>query len=60
MLYNLRLGLFPENLKSKWSKPFKVTDVLANGVVEVENHKWERFKMNGQRLNKYYGKPPYI
>lgn len=39
---------------------FKVTKRIADGVVEVEKHKVERFKMNGQRLKKYYGKSPDV
>lgn len=60
MLYNSRMHLFPGNLKSRWSGPFKVTEVLDSGVVEVENNKGEQFKVNGQRLKKYYGKPTDI
>lgn len=56
MLYNSKMHLFRWKLKSKWSRPFKITEVLANGVVEVENYKAEKFKINGQ-LKKYYGKP---
>lgn len=54
------MHLFPGKLISRFSGTFRVTNVLANGLVEVENHKGEKFKTNGQRLKKYYGKPPNI
>lgn len=57
MLYNSRTHLFLGKLKIKWSGPFKVTEVLANGVIEIENHKGERFKTNRQRLKKYNSQP---
>lgn len=59
ILYNSRMHLFPRKLRSRWSCPFKIIEVLANREVEVESHK-ERFKANEQRLNKYYGKPPDV
>lgn len=56
ILYNSRMHLFPGKLRLRWLGPCKVTEVLANGVVEVENYKGERFKTNGQRLKKYCGR----
>lgn len=60
MLYNSRMHLFPGKLRSRWSSPFSVTEVLGSGVVEVKNHKSERYKANRQRLKNYYGKLPDI
>lgn len=60
MLYNSRIYLFLGKLRSRWSGPFRVTEVLANGVVEVKNHKGEKFKTNGKRLKKSYGNPPDV
>ncbi|WMV45354.1 hypothetical protein MTR67_038739 [Solanum verrucosum] len=42
-------------LKSKWSGPFKVTRVFANGEIEVESKEGSTFKVNGQRLKLYFG-----
>lgn len=39
ILYNSRMWMFLKKLKSKWSEPFMITEVLANGVIEVENLK---------------------
>ncbi|XP_021737587.1 uncharacterized protein LOC110704117 [Chenopodium quinoa] len=51
LLYNLRLRLFPRNLKSRWS--FTVTDVKAYGAIEVASENGTKFKVNGQRLKLY-------
>ncbi|KAG5605945.1 hypothetical protein H5410_027437 [Solanum commersonii] len=42
-------------LRSKWSGPFKVTQVFESGVIKLENDKGERFKANGQRIKAYLG-----
>ncbi|XP_049348184.1 uncharacterized protein LOC125812751 [Solanum verrucosum] len=55
LLYNWRLRLFPEKLKSKWSVPFKVTRVFVNGAIEVEDQEGPTFTVNGQRLKLYLG-----
>lgn len=54
LFYNLRLELFRERLKSKWSGPFIVNKVSPNGVVEIPDlGDIHIFKVNGQRLNNY-------
>lgn len=57
IFYNSKMHLVPEKLKFQWSRPFRVIEVHANGVVKVEKHKGYKFKINGQRLKKYYGEP---
>ncbi|XP_010667230.1 uncharacterized protein LOC104884303 [Beta vulgaris subsp. vulgaris] len=54
LLYNSRLRLSLEQLKSKWSGPFVVTNVKAHGAVEVAKSAGTKFKVNGQRLKLYY------
>ena len=54
LLYNSRLRLFPEKLKSKWSGPFQVKQVFPHGAVELLNKANETFKVNGHRLKPYY------
>lgn len=39
ILYNSRMRSFLDKLKSKYSRPFKVSEVIANSVIEVEKHK---------------------
>ena len=46
LLYNLRLRLFPTNLKTQWSGPFIVVKVLSNRAVELSNDKDQTFKVN--------------
>ena len=53
LLYNSRLNLFPEKLKSRWSGPFKVVKVHPYGAIEISNDKGEIFKVNGHRLKPY-------
>ncbi|XP_015158400.1 uncharacterized protein [Solanum tuberosum] len=55
LLFNSRLRLFPGKLRSKWSGPFKVTQVFQSSAIELENDKDERFKANGQRIKAYLG-----
>ena len=55
LLFNSRLRLFPRKLKSRWSGPFEITQVLPYGAVENMHPKKRTFKVNGQRLKRYYG-----
>ncbi|XP_015163270.1 uncharacterized protein [Solanum tuberosum] len=55
LLYNSRLRLFPGKLKSKWSGPFRVTQVFTNGAIEVESKEGPAFKVNRQHLKLYFG-----
>ncbi|XP_049369704.1 uncharacterized protein LOC125834616 [Solanum verrucosum] len=55
LLYNSQLRLFPGKLKSKWFRPFRVTQVFINGAIEVEDQEGPPFTVNGQRLKLYLG-----
>ncbi|XP_038891715.1 uncharacterized protein LOC120081113 [Benincasa hispida] len=56
LLYNSRLRLFPGKLKSQWSGPFIIKEVLPHGVVELSNEdETNAFKVNGQRVKIYHG-----
>ena len=55
LLFNSRLRLFPGKLKSKWSGPFEITQVIPYGVVEIMHREKGTFKVNRQRLKRYYG-----
>ncbi|PIN25659.1 hypothetical protein CDL12_01598 [Handroanthus impetiginosus] len=37
LLFNSRLKLFLGKLKSRWSGPFRITEVFRHGAVELEN-----------------------
>ena len=54
LLFNSKLRLFPGKLKSCWSGPFTVVQVLDRGVVELENDEGRKFKANGQQLKHYW------
>ena len=58
LLYNSRLTLFPEKLKSRWSGPFTVTNVQPTGAITLQNDKGHKFTVNGQRVKHYWAKPP--
>ncbi|KAK4718014.1 hypothetical protein R3W88_016352 [Solanum pinnatisectum] len=56
LLFNLRLKLFPEKLRSKWSDPFEVVRITQHGAVELRNKdKRCTFLVNGQRVKHYFG-----
>ncbi|GKE14846.1 reverse transcriptase domain-containing protein [Tanacetum coccineum] len=55
LLYNFHLKLYPGKLKSKWSGPNIVKTVCPHRAIEITNKDGFSFKVNGQRLKKYYG-----
>ncbi|GJR81260.1 reverse transcriptase domain-containing protein [Tanacetum coccineum] len=54
LLYNYRLKMYPGKLKSKWNGPNIVKTVYPYGAVEIIDKNDCNFKVNGQRLKKYY------
>ncbi|XP_019086273.1 PREDICTED: uncharacterized protein LOC109126851 [Camelina sativa] len=53
LLFNSRLKLFPGKLKSRWSGPLSVKDVLPFGAITLLNKDGSEFTVNGQRVKKY-------
>lgn len=53
LMVNSWFRLFLSKMKSKWSRPFKVTQVFLSGVVELENKDEKLFKVNSQRVKNY-------
>ncbi|XP_009592405.1 uncharacterized protein [Nicotiana tomentosiformis] len=48
LLYNSRLKLFPGKLKTRWSEPFRVVQVLSSGAAEIKSEdRTNRFRVNG-------------
>ncbi|PHT46148.1 hypothetical protein CQW23_15306 [Capsicum baccatum] len=45
LLFNSRLKLFPGKLRSKWSGPYKISQVYSSGVVELEDNNGIVFKV---------------
>ncbi|GKA83610.1 reverse transcriptase domain-containing protein [Tanacetum coccineum] len=54
LLYNSHLKMYFRKLKSKWSGPNIVKIVNPYGAVEIIEKNEVNFKVNGQRLKKYY------
>jgi len=51
LLYNSRLHLFSDKLRTRWSGPYLVHTVFPHGAVEISDLKnGSTFKVNGQRL----------
>ena len=55
LLYNSRLKLFLEKLKSRWSGPYTVVTSTPFGAVTIKTNSRGEFKVNGQRLKHYLG-----
>ncbi|XP_073033752.1 uncharacterized protein [Primulina eburnea] len=53
--FNSRLKLFPSKLKSRWSGPFVVETVSPYGAIELKCNDGRTFKVNGKRVEPYYG-----
>ncbi|GJV53613.1 hypothetical protein Tco_1449354 [Tanacetum coccineum] len=54
LLFNSRFKMHPGKLKSKWYGPNVVKIVYPYGTVEITDKNGISFKVNGQRLKKYY------
>ncbi len=58
MLFNSRLKLFLEKLKSRWTCPYRVSKVFPYEAIEIWSEKSGNFKVNGHRLkNSITGDP---
>ncbi|XP_019085651.1 PREDICTED: uncharacterized protein LOC109126501 [Camelina sativa] len=53
LLFNSKLRLFPGKLKSRWSGPFKIKEVLPYGAVTLLGKDRTEFTVNGQRVKRY-------
>ncbi|CAA7058514.1 unnamed protein product [Microthlaspi erraticum] len=49
LLFNSKLRLFPGKLRSKWSGPFKIHEVLPYGSLTLLNQEGKEFIVNGHR-----------
>nr|GEV55036.1 DNA-directed DNA polymerase [Tanacetum cinerariifolium] len=56
LLFNSRLKIFSGKLKSCWSGHFTIFYVFPYGTVELSQPDSPNFKVNGHRLNHYFGK----
>ncbi|CAA7029364.1 unnamed protein product [Microthlaspi erraticum] len=58
LLFNSKLVLFPGKLRSKWSGPFKIHEVLPYGSLTLLNQEGKEFTVNGHRCKPYLGMTP--
>nr|GFC48529.1 reverse transcriptase domain-containing protein [Tanacetum cinerariifolium] len=54
LLFNSRLKIFSEKLKTRWSRPFIITHVFLYGTVELSQPNGLNFKVNGHRVKHYF------
>ncbi|KAF3433612.1 hypothetical protein FNV43_RR24714 [Rhamnella rubrinervis] len=55
LLYDSKLKLMPDKLRSCWIGPFVITNVLTHGAVEIQSPDTGKvFKVNGHRLKLFY------
>nr|GEW27700.1 reverse transcriptase domain-containing protein [Tanacetum cinerariifolium] len=54
LLFNSRLKIFSGKLKTRWSRPFTITQVFSYGTVELSQTDGPYFKVNGHRLKHYF------
>nr|GEX29556.1 reverse transcriptase domain-containing protein [Tanacetum cinerariifolium] len=54
LLFNSRLKIFFDKLKSRWSGPFTISHVYPYGIVELSQSDGPNFKVNGHRLKHYF------
>ena len=55
LIFNSRLKLFPNKLRSRWSRPITVTSITPYGAIGVQIENGQEFKVNGQRFKHYLG-----
>ncbi|GJW26772.1 reverse transcriptase domain-containing protein [Tanacetum coccineum] len=60
LLFNSRLKIFSEKLKTRWSGPFTITKVFPYETIELSQPDGPNFKVNGHRMKHYFGEdlPP--
>nr|GEX59262.1 retrovirus-related Pol polyprotein from transposon 17.6 [Tanacetum cinerariifolium] len=54
LLFNSRLKIFSRRLKTRWSRPFTITQVVSYGTVELSQPDGPNFKVNGHRVKHYF------
>nr|GEU47876.1 reverse transcriptase domain-containing protein [Tanacetum cinerariifolium] len=55
LLFNSRINIFSEKLKTRWSGPFTITRVFPYGTIELSQPNGLNFKVNGHRVKHYFG-----
>ncbi|GJS13177.1 reverse transcriptase domain-containing protein [Tanacetum coccineum] len=62
LLFNSRLKIFSNKLKSRWSGPFTINEVFPYGTAKLSHPDGSNFKVNCHRLKHYFGgdMPPLV
>nr|GEW52945.1 reverse transcriptase domain-containing protein [Tanacetum cinerariifolium] len=55
LLFNSRFNIFFGKLKTRWTRPFTITQVFLYGTVKLSQTDGPNFKVNGHRLKHYFG-----
>ncbi|GKC19955.1 reverse transcriptase domain-containing protein, partial [Tanacetum coccineum] len=55
LLFNSRLKIFSRKLKTRWLRPFTITQVFPYGTIELSQPDGLNFKVNGHRVKHYFG-----
>nr|GEU32555.1 reverse transcriptase domain-containing protein [Tanacetum cinerariifolium] len=55
LIFNSRLKIFSEKLKSRWFGLFTISQVFPYGIVELSQSDGPNVKVNGHRLKHYFG-----
>nr|GEX01096.1 putative reverse transcriptase domain-containing protein [Tanacetum cinerariifolium] len=55
LLFNYRLNIFSEKLKTRWSDPFTITHVFPYGTIELSQPNGPNFKVNGHCVKHCFG-----
>ena len=58
LLFNSRLRLFPGKLRTKWSGPFHIKEILSKGAVRIQRDDEPPFLVNGHRLKPFFADKP--
>lgn len=54
LLFNSRLKMYSGKLRSRWTGPYIVTKVYPYETIEICDKNGYVFKVNGQRVKKYF------
>ncbi|GJZ78196.1 reverse transcriptase domain-containing protein [Tanacetum coccineum] len=62
LLFNSRLKIFSGKLKTRWTRPFTITQLFPYGTVELSQTDGPNFKVNSHQLKHYFGGdiPPMV
>nr|GEZ01976.1 reverse transcriptase domain-containing protein [Tanacetum cinerariifolium] len=55
LLFNSRLKIFSDKLKSHWSGPFTISEIYPHGTAKLIHPDGCNFKVNCHQLKNYYG-----